>query len=95
MEVSKEELLHIAKLADLKISSDETENYLRNLQDILSYTEVLEKTPVDELSETIGANDNENVFRKDEVEEFKDKNMILENAPDTDNNMYKVPKVLG
>lgn len=95
MNVNKEELLHIAKLADLNISSEETENYLKNLQDILNYTEVLENTPVDELAETIGVNDNENVFRKDEVVEFEDKEMIMKNAPDIENNMYKIPKVLG
>ena len=32
--VSKEELLHIAKLADLNIKEDEVDNYLSNLQDI-------------------------------------------------------------
>ena len=34
--VSKEELLHIAKLADLNIKEDEVDNYLSNLQDILN-----------------------------------------------------------
>ena len=65
MKVSKEELLHIANLSDLKISDTEIDKYLENLQDILEYTNVLEKAPIEDLDETIGANDNENVFRKD------------------------------
>ena len=35
MQVSKEELLHIAKLANLNLKDDELDNYLANLQDIL------------------------------------------------------------
>ena len=35
MTVSKEELLHIANLAQLTLKDDEIDNYLANLQDIL------------------------------------------------------------
>ena len=94
MKVSKEELLHIANLSDLKIPEDEVEKYLNNLQDILNYTGVLDKVPIDDLGETIGANDNENVFRKDEVEVFDNRNGLLENAPDLDKDMFKIPKVI-
>ena len=66
MTVSKEELLHIANLADIKIKDEEIDKYLNNLQDILNYTELLNSMNLDELDETIGANDSSNVFRKDE-----------------------------
>ena len=36
MKVSKEELLHIANLADLNLKEDEVDSYLANLQDILN-----------------------------------------------------------
>ena len=71
MKVSKEELLHIANLADLKIKDDEIDSYLANLQDILNFAEVVNKAPIDNLQETIGANENSNVFRKDEVKTFE------------------------
>ena len=45
--VSKEELLHIANLADLNIADDEVDNYLKNLDDILNYVEVIQKAPID------------------------------------------------
>lgn len=95
MKVSKEELLHIANLSDLKISDTEIDKYLENLQDILEYTNVLEKAPIEDLDETIGANDNENVFRKDEIKEFEDRDEILKNAPDLEDNMFRIPKVIG
>ena len=94
MKVEKEELLHIAKLADLKISDNEVENYLANLQEILNFANIVNDAPVENLQETIGANDNYNVFRKDEVIEFKDKESLLSNAPEKEQNMFKIPKVL-
>ena len=80
MKVSKEELLHIANLADLKIKDDEIDNYLANLQDILNFAEVVNKAPIEDLQETIGANENSNVFRKDEVKIFEDNERLLQNA---------------
>ncbi len=95
MTVSKEELLHIANLADIKIKDEEIDKYLNNLQDILNYTELLNSMNLDELDETIGANDSSNVFRKDEIVDFDNKEGIMENAPEKERNMFKIPKVLN
>ena len=95
MTVSKEELLHIANLADIKIKEDEIEKYLNNLQDILNYTELLNSMELENLDETIGANDNSNVFRKDEIITFENKEAMMDNAPEKERNMFKIPKVLN
>lgn len=93
--VSKEELLHIAKLANLNIKEEELDKYLANLQDILNFANIVSKAPVEGLAETIGANDNYNVFRKDEVHVFEDNEALLANAPDKERNMFKIPKVIN
>ena len=92
--VSKEELLHIANLASLNIKEDEVENYLANLQDVLNFANIVNQAPVEGLSETVGANDNYNVFRKDEVKEFKDRDLLLSNAPEKERNMFQIPRVI-
>ena len=94
MSVSKEELLHIANLSDLKVDEKEIDKYIKNLDDILDYVKILEKAPIGDLDETIGANDNTNVFRKDEINTFENREAILENAPDMERDMFKIPKVL-
>ena len=94
MKVSKEELLHIANLADLNLQEDEVDNYLANLQDILNFAEVVNKAPSEGLEETIGANENCNVFRKDEVKVFENLDALLENAPEQERGMFKIPKVI-
>ena len=94
MKISKEEILHIAKLSDLEIKENEIEEYLKNLEDILNYTETIDKIDVSKLDETIGATEDYNVFRKDEVKQFDNIDQMMENGPEVDRNMFKIPKVL-
>mgnify|MGYP005776160843 CR=1 FL=1 len=93
-DVSKEELLHIAKLADLNINEDEIDNYLTNLQDILNFANVVNQADTNGLAETIGENDKFNVFRKDEIKVFEDNKALLQNAKEQERNMFKIPKVI-
>ncbi len=94
MQVSNEELLHIAKLSNLKIPEEQIESYRLNLEDILNFTEIIKNANIEGLNETIGANDSFNVFRKDEVINFEDKEALLQNAPEKERNMFKIPKVI-
>lgn len=95
MKISKEEIMHIADLADLNIKEEEMDKYILNLQDILNFANIVNNAPVDGLAETIGANDNYNVFRKDEIKVFKDREALLENAPEVERDMFKIPKVVN
>lgn len=93
-EVSKEEILHIANLARLNLEEDEIEKYRENLQDILNFANVVNNAPVEGLDVTIGANEEKNVFRKDEINVFEDTEGLLQNAPSQEQNMFKLPKVI-
>ena len=95
MTVSKEELLHIANLAQLTLKDDEIDSYLANLKDILNFAEVVNNAPVDNLDITIGANEAKNRFRKDEIKVFEDNEALLANAPSKEMNMFKIPKVIN
>ena len=87
-------ILNIDKLSDLEIKENEVEEYLKNLEDILNYTETIDKIDVSKLDETIGATEDYNVFRKDEVKQFDNIDQMMENGPEVDRNMFKIPKVL-
>ena len=95
MQVSKEEILHIANLAELELEENEIENYMLNLQDILNFANIVNNVPVEGLDITIGANEAKNVFRKDEVKRFEDTESLLQNAPEKDRHMFKIPKVIN
>lgn len=95
MKVSREEILHIANLANLTLEENEVENYMLNLEDILNFANIVNNAPVEGLGVTIGANEEKNVFRKDEIKVFDNIEGLLQNAPQQDRHMFKIPKVLN
>lgn len=95
MQVSKEEILHIANLAHLNIAEEEIETYIANLQEILDFANIVNNAPVENLDITIGANEAKNIFRKDEIKIFEDNESLLQNAISKEQNMFKLPKVIN
>lgn len=95
MEVSKEEVIHIAKLANLNLNEEEIETYRGHLADILNFANVVNNAPIDGLGETIGINDTYNVFRKDEVVQNSTQEELLQNAPEQQDGMFMIPKVIN
>ncbi len=92
--VSKEEILHIAKLAHLNLKDEEVDVYLDHLKDILNFAETVNNAPTEGLDETIGVNGKCNVFRKDEIKTVCDRDTLLQNAPEQERGMFKIPKVI-
>lgn len=95
MQISKEEILHIANLADLTIKEEEIEKYAQNLQEILNFANIVNNAQVEGLDITIGSNEKKNIFRKDEIKVFEDNETLLQNAPSKEQNMFKIPKVIN
>ena len=46
------------------------------------------------LNTSVGTLDTCNVFRRDEVKVFEDNKALLENAPEEEENMFRIPKVI-
>lgn len=95
MNISREEVIHIAKLANLKLSEEEIEKTVLNMKDILNFANTVNNVNTDGVDESIGATENYNVFRKDEVKEFGDRDILLSNAPEQEDGMFKIPKVIN
>ena len=94
MQVSREEILHIANLAQLELKEEEIDKYISNLQEILNFANIVNNGAIDGLDITIGANEAKNIFKKDEVKTFDNIEGLLQNAPAQDKHMFKIPKVL-
>lgn len=95
MQISKEEIIHIAKLASLNLTEQEIEKYTNDMQEILEFANTINNVDTTGFDETIGANEKYNVFRKDEVVEYGDKESLLQNAPSQDEGMFRIPKVIN
>ena len=95
MQISKEEIIHIAKLASLNLTEQEIEKYTNDMPEILEFANTINNVDTTGFDETIGANEKYNVFRKDEVVEYGDKEGLLQNAPSQDEGMFRIPKVIN
>ena len=95
MAISKEEVEHIAKLASLNLTEEEKERYASDMTEILEFANMINSVNTDEVNETIGANENYNVFRKDEIVQTVDKETLLQNAPSQEDGMFRIPKVIN
>lgn len=95
MAISKEEIIHIAKLASLNLSEEEIEGYAKDMTEILGFADMINSVDTDQIKETIAANENYNVFRKDEVIPSVDREVLLQNAPSKDEGMFRIPKVIN
>ena len=95
MAISKEEIIHIAKLASLNLSETEIERYAKDMTEILDFANMINSVDTNQIKETIAANENYTVFRKDEVIPSVDRDVLLQNAPSKDEGMFRIPKVIN
>lgn len=95
MAISKEEIVHIAKLASLNLSEEEIEKYTGDMQEILEFANMINNVNTDGMNETVAANEKSNVLRKDEVVNFENRELLLSNAPSQDEGMFRIPKVIN
>lgn len=95
MAISKEEIIHIAKLASLNLSDEEIEKYTGDMQEILEFANMINNVNTEGINETVAANEKCNVLRKDEVKKFENRELLLQNAPSQDEGMFRIPKVIN
>ena len=94
MKLSREEVQHIALLARLGLNEDEVEKFRLQLSNILENFEVLKQVDTTNLPPTAQSIKLQNVFRTDESKASYSAEEILANAPQQDNNYFKVKAVL-
>ena len=95
MAISREEVIHIAKLACLNLSEAEIEKYTKDMQEILELANMVNNVNTEGMNETVAANNKCNVLRKDVVVDFGNRELLLQNAPSQDEGMFRIPKVIN
>jgi aspartyl-tRNA(Asn)/glutamyl-tRNA(Gln) amidotransferase subunit C len=94
MKLSREEVLHIALLARLGLTETEVDKLREQLSDILENFEVLQQVDTSDISPTAQSITLQNVVSNDEVAPSLPQNQVLANAPQKENNFFKVRAVL-
>ncbi|CCZ56220.1 aspartyl/glutamyl-tRNA(Asn/Gln) amidotransferase subunit C [Clostridium sp. CAG:1219] len=94
MGVSRDDIIHIAKLSRLEFTDEELEKYTKDLDNIVNFANTLSEIDVTGVKPTNHILDIKNVFRKDEVKPSYDRDLILKNAPTKAGGCVSVPKVV-
>ena len=92
--ISREEVNHVARLARLELSDQETDFFQKDLNSILGYVETLKHLETDHVPPMSHVLKMNNVWREDRSEGSKETEPLLQNAPMREKGYYKVPKIL-
>ena len=94
MKLSREEVLHIARLARMGITDDEVDKLREQLSDILDNFEVLQQVNTDDVLPTAQSIALKNVIRDDTMSASYSPGDILSNAPRREQDYFKIHAVL-
>lgn len=95
IEITKEQVLHLAKLAQLEITEEEVGMFSTQLSSILQYVDKIKEVEIsDEVKRDFRKT---NIFREDENphEAGEHRNAILKEMPEIENDYLVVKKILN
>lgn len=84
----------IAGLAKLSLADTEKERLTKELGQILEFVEKLGELDLKDVEATSHAVEVTNVFRSDEVASSSVRDQALEQAPEKDGNLFRVPRII-
>jgi len=94
MKLSREEVLHIARLARLGLTEAEANRLGEQLSNILENFEILQRVDTSDVPPTAQSIALQNVMRNDEVAPSLSSSEILANAPRKEGDCFRVRAVL-
>jgi aspartyl-tRNA(Asn)/glutamyl-tRNA(Gln) amidotransferase subunit C len=94
MQITKEQVLHVAKLARLEVTEAEQEAFSRQLSAILTYVEQLNQFDTSGVQPTATVLKQTNVFREDMTRPCLPVEAALANAPEQAAGFFSVPRIL-
>ncbi|MCY4170497.1 MAG: Asp-tRNA(Asn)/Glu-tRNA(Gln) amidotransferase subunit GatC [Bacteroidetes bacterium] len=95
MSISKKEVRHIAELARLSFTEAEEDALSHEMSRILDYVDTLNQVDTSDIEPMTHVHDLGQVVRSDTVRERTTHEDAMENAPDSDGEYFRVPKVIG
>lgn len=89
--IDRDQVLHVARLARLRLSDEEVERMAGELSGILEHVERISELDLDGVEPTSHVVELENVLRPDEPRPSWPRERMLESAPDDDSDAFRVP----
>lgn len=95
MEVNKDLILKLEKLSRLELSEAERVAIQKDLGNMLVMVDKLNELDTDGIEPLIYISEEENTLRDDEIKHQVNRVEALKNAPNTDGEFFRVPKVIS
>jgi aspartyl-tRNA(Asn)/glutamyl-tRNA(Gln) amidotransferase subunit C len=93
--IDREQVLHVARLARLRLTEDELEKMSGELSNILEHVERVGELDLEGVEPTSHVVDVDNVLRADEPRPCLPRDLALRNAPDAAEGGFRVPSPGG
>jgi aspartyl-tRNA(Asn)/glutamyl-tRNA(Gln) amidotransferase subunit C len=93
--ISRDDVLHVAKLARLELTEAELELFTPQLAAVIEHAADVEALDLADVPPTAHPYALRNVFRDDEVRPSVDRDEVLSQAPAVEDRRFKVPAILG
>jgi aspartyl-tRNA(Asn)/glutamyl-tRNA(Gln) amidotransferase subunit C len=94
MTIDTAQVRKVALLARLDIPSEQEQKFADQLNSILEYFEQLSELNTESVEPTTRAIDVSNVTREDEQQVYDQRQQLLEQAPSSEGDFFRVPKIL-
>jgi aspartyl-tRNA(Asn)/glutamyl-tRNA(Gln) amidotransferase subunit C len=94
MEVNDQMVDKLANLSRLEFNSAEKTEIKNDLQRMIAFVEKLNELNLDGVEPLLHMSDEMNVLREDEIKGSVSRAEALKNAPEHDEQFFKVPKVI-
>ena len=95
MRIGIDTVRHVARLANLSFSDQELELFTRQLGSILEYIDKLNELDTSRIQPTSHVTRMEQMLREDRTAESLSVPQALANAPESKDDHFTVPKVIG
>lgn len=95
MQLSRDDVAKVAKLARLEFSSEELDLFTEQLGNIVTFVEQLSEVDTTQVEEMAHPLDLHSVLRADEVTQGLTRDEALANAPARDEECFLVPAVMA
>ncbi len=92
--ITEEQVKKVAKLARLDLTEQEVKEFTAQLESILQYMEKMNQLDTENVEPLAHCLPITNCFREDEIKESLNVSQALANAPQSDGQFFKVPKIL-
>lgn len=93
--ITREEVEHLARLARLELTEDETSHYADQLSAIVDAVARVSQVAADDIPPTSHPIPVTNVFRADEARPGLDRDDVAAAAPAWEDERFRVPRILG